>query len=95
LETGYRGCLALGCGAKGFNGTLTLIGGSTKDRHTHETQPDLQFEIMSRHKLRVHKTPVDNLVANLRGEVGEIITTWTMMSHLRGICLLARSSVSA
>jgi hypothetical protein len=37
---------------------------------------------MSRHKLRIHRTPVENLVANLRGEVGEIITTWTMMRRL-------------
>ena len=33
---------------------------------------------MSGIKLRIAKTPVDNLVSNLRGEVGEIISTWTI-----------------
>ena len=30
---------------------------------------------MSRQKLRIHNTPVDNLVSNLRGEVGETHTS--------------------
>jgi hypothetical protein len=33
-------------------------------------------------RLRVIKTELDNLVSNLRGEVGEIITTWTMLRFL-------------
>lgn len=37
---------------------------------------------MSRQKLRIHSTPVDNLVANLRGEVGEIIFSWILMRDL-------------
>src|SRR6266478_5251024 len=37
---------------------------------------------MSHPKLRVIKTDLDNLVSNLRGEVGEIITTWTMLRFL-------------
>lgn len=45
---------------------------------------------MSRTKLRIHNTPLDNLVSNLRGEIGEIIFSWVLMrdltaqaSHLR------------
>jgi hypothetical protein len=37
---------------------------------------------MSRKKLRIKNTQLDNLVSNLRGEVGEIITTWTMFRRL-------------
>lgn len=37
---------------------------------------------MSRPKLRVIKTDLDNLVSNLRGEVGEVITSWTMLRFL-------------
>jgi len=33
-------------------------------------------------RLRVIRTELDNLVSNLRGEVGEIITTWTMLRFL-------------
>lgn len=32
--------------------------------------------------MRVLKTELDNLVSNLRGEVGEIVTTWTMLRFL-------------
>lgn len=35
--------------------------------------------IMSRQKARVVNTEVDNLVSNLRGEVGEIIISWTLL----------------
>ncbi len=34
---------------------------------------------MSHQKLRIHNTDIDNLTSNLRGEVGEIISTWVMM----------------
>ncbi len=37
---------------------------------------------MSHPKLRVINTQLDNLVSNLRGEVGEVITTWTMLRFL-------------
>jgi hypothetical protein len=37
---------------------------------------------MSDPRLRVIRTELDNLVSNLRGEVGEIITTWTMIRIL-------------
>jgi hypothetical protein len=37
---------------------------------------------MSHPKLRVINTEMDNLVSNLRGEVGEIISTWTMVRFL-------------
>jgi hypothetical protein len=30
---------------------------------------------MSNSKLRVHNTQLDNLISNLRGEVGEVITS--------------------
>jgi hypothetical protein len=34
---------------------------------------------MSNAKLRIHNTETDNLISNLRGEVGEIISTWVLM----------------
>lgn len=37
---------------------------------------------MSRKKLRVHRTDTGNLVSNLRGEVGEIVTSWVLMRRL-------------
>src|SRR5487761_14595 len=37
---------------------------------------------MSHPNLRVINTQLDNLVSNLRGEVGEIITTWAMLRFL-------------
>lgn len=37
---------------------------------------------MSRKKLRVINTELDNLVSNLRGEVGEVITAWMMLRFL-------------
>ena len=36
---------------------------------------------VSKQKLRIANTELDNLVSNLRGEVGEVITTWVMMRH--------------
>ena len=33
---------------------------------------------MSKPKLRVKNTQLDNLISNLRGEVGEIITSWVL-----------------
>jgi hypothetical protein len=37
---------------------------------------------MSRKRLRIKSTQTDNLIANLRGEVGEILSTWVMMRNL-------------
>src|ERR1043165_6511514 len=37
---------------------------------------------MSHEKLRIHNTPLDNIVSNLRGEIGEITFSWVLM---RGI----------
>jgi hypothetical protein len=37
---------------------------------------------MSRTKLRIQNTEVDNLVSNLRGEVGSIIFSWVLMRDL-------------
>jgi len=37
---------------------------------------------MSRKKLRIHNTPLDNLISNLRSEVGEIILSWILMRDL-------------
>jgi hypothetical protein len=37
---------------------------------------------MSKQKLRIHKTQLDNLISNLRGEVGEIITSWVLLRHM-------------
>jgi hypothetical protein len=39
---------------------------------------------MSAHKLRVANTELDNLISNLRGEVGEIITTWILLRNFLG-----------
>jgi len=36
---------------------------------------------MGNEKLKIARTDTDNLVANLRGEVGEVITTWLLMRH--------------
>lgn len=33
-------------------------------------------------RLRVKRTEKDNLISNLRGEVGEIVTTWVLYRHL-------------
>jgi hypothetical protein len=38
---------------------------------------------MSRKKLRIHNTDLDNLVSNLRGEIGEIIFSWILMRNLK------------
>lgn len=37
---------------------------------------------MSRQKLRVVNTQLDNLVSNLRGEVGEVVTSWVLLRHI-------------
>lgn len=37
---------------------------------------------MSRQKLRIKNTRLDNLISNLRGEVGEIITSWVLLRHM-------------
>jgi len=37
---------------------------------------------LSRQKLRVKNTRLDNLVSNLRGEVGEIISSWVLLRHI-------------
>lgn len=37
---------------------------------------------MSRKKLRVAKTDANHLVSNLRGEVGEVVTTWLLLRQL-------------
>lgn len=38
---------------------------------------------VSRLKQRIHNTQMDNLIANLRGEVGEVITSWVLLRHMR------------
>jgi len=37
---------------------------------------------VSRQRLRVKNTQLDNLISNLRGEVGEIITSWVLLRHM-------------
>lgn len=37
---------------------------------------------MSRQKLRILKTDLNNLISNVRGEVGEIISSWVLMRSL-------------
>ena len=34
---------------------------------------------MSRKQIRIHNTETDNLISNLRGEVGEIVFDWIVM----------------
>jgi hypothetical protein len=36
---------------------------------------------MGNKKLRLINTETDNLVSNLRGEIGEVVTTWMLMRH--------------
>lgn len=38
---------------------------------------------MSRTKLRIKNTELDNLICNLRGEIGEIIWTWTIFREFK------------
>jgi len=38
---------------------------------------------MSKHKIRINNTELDNLVSNLRGEIGENIFSWTLMHNLK------------
>jgi hypothetical protein len=40
---------------------------------------------MSREKLRIYNTDLNNLVANLRGEIGEIVFSWVKMRYLEGL----------
>jgi hypothetical protein len=37
---------------------------------------------MSNEKFRIKKTQLNNLISNLRGEVGEIITSWVLLRHM-------------
>jgi len=37
---------------------------------------------MSRQKLRIKNTQLNNLISNLRGEVGEIITSWVLLRQM-------------
>jgi hypothetical protein len=37
---------------------------------------------VSRQKLRVKNTQLDNLISNLRGEVGEVVTSWVLLRHM-------------
>ena len=39
---------------------------------------------MSRKRLLVRNTALDNLISNLRGEVGEIISTWVLLRYFIG-----------
>lgn len=36
---------------------------------------------MTRARLRIRNTPLDNMVDNLRGEVGEIISSWVLLRY--------------
>lgn len=40
---------------------------------------------MSRKKLRIHRTQLDNLISNLRGEVGEVISTWVLWRNIQAM----------
>ena len=47
---------------------------------------------MSRQKLRIHNTDTDNLVSNLRGEVGEIVSSWVLYKDVMLAARKIRSS---
>jgi hypothetical protein len=49
---------------------------------------------MSNRKLRINNTDTDNLISNLRGEVGEIISTWVMMRSFMSQATRLRTSDS-
>lgn len=38
---------------------------------------------MSKKKLRVKNTQLDKLISNLRGEVGEVVTSLVFLRHMR------------
>jgi hypothetical protein len=38
---------------------------------------------MGKNKLKIHNTQIDNLISNLRGEVGDIIITWKLFLKLK------------
>ena len=46
---------------------------------------------MGNEKLKIARTDANNLVSNLRGEVGEVITTWLLMRNFMGMAAQARS----
>lgn len=46
---------------------------------------------MSKEKLKIARTDANNLFSNLRGEVGEIITTWVLWRHFLGACRQRRT----
>jgi hypothetical protein len=50
---------------------------------------------VSREKLRIANTDLDNLVGNLRGEVGEVITTWIVMRQFMAQGAQLSSGVAA
>lgn len=37
---------------------------------------------MSKRKLRIKNTELDNLISNLRGEIGEVVTSWVLLRHM-------------
>jgi hypothetical protein len=37
---------------------------------------------VSKQKLRIKNTVLDNLISNLRGEVGEVVTSWVLLRHI-------------
>jgi hypothetical protein len=37
---------------------------------------------MANPRIRIHNTNLDALLGNVRGEVGEAITTWILLRHL-------------
>jgi len=37
---------------------------------------------VNKQKLRVKNTQLDNLISNLRGEIGEVVTSWVLLRHM-------------
>jgi hypothetical protein len=46
---------------------------------------------MGNAKVKIARTDAENLVSNLRGEVGEVITTWLLMRNFTGLSGQART----
>jgi hypothetical protein len=59
---------------RGRNATLVEAGGGGNR--------GCEVVIVSKQKLRVKNTELDNLISNLRGEVGEVVTSWVLLRHI-------------
>lgn len=66
----------------GLQTCSSSVGISFLQRRPYVWYGSFAVAAMSRQKLRVHRTETENLVSNLRGEIGEIITSWILLHDL-------------